>query len=94
MLALRDVPRDLRGADDIPVEVLDRGDRQGDVQTRTILSYAHCFIMIDAFTAPELLKNGGLLVDLIGWNQQRDRFADDFLRAVAENAFGATDSRS
>jgi len=45
--------------------------------------------MIDAFAAPDARENLRFLVEPLGWDQDGDRLADDFLGRIAEDALGS-----
>ena len=50
-----------------------------------IFSLPNGFKVFDALAAPDSLYDRFLLFLVIGWNQNRNRLADDFLGHVAKN---------
>ena len=45
--------------------------------------------MIDALSAPDSLEDAGLLIDMVGGNQDGNGLADCLRRGVAEHGLGA-----
>src|SRR5271155_1885710 len=83
------VASDFRCADDSSLSISDRRNGQGNINQLPILALPNGFIVFDALAAPDSLQDRLLLVLAIGWDQNRNRLADDFLRKVAENALRA-----
>ncbi len=88
LFALRDVARDLRGADDRPRGVPNRRDRQGNIDEPAIFRDPHRLEVVDMLTAAQAFQEAALLGVPLRWNQQRDRLANGFLSRVPEKALG------
>ena len=54
-----------------------------------MLSLPNGFIVFDALAASDSLDDRFFLFLVIGWNQNRNRLADDFLSQIAKNALRA-----
>src|SRR5208337_4881600 len=87
--AMGEVADDFGGTHDVTGVILDGGNRERDVEKTAVLMLAERFEMFDAFTAREALADGDFL-GLEAWGKEDgDGAADDFLGAIAEEAFGA-----
>jgi hypothetical protein len=87
--ALRYVASDFRCADDFSLSVPDRRNGQRNVDQTPMLALPNGFIVFDALAAPDSLNDPFFLLLVIGWDQNRNRLADDFLGQIAENALRA-----
>ena len=89
-LLLGDIPSDFGRADDPPLFVFDRRNRQGNIQFRPILAPAHRLVMLDPLARAHRAEDAILFAQALRRDQQRHRFADHFVGSVAEEAFGAS----
>src|SRR5262249_29618516 len=87
--ALGDIARRLRSADDIALLILDRRDRQRNLDEASVLAPADGFEVLDAFTPSDATEDFSLLILMIRRDEDGDRLADDLFRHVAEDPFGA-----
>ena len=87
-LAARDVARDLRCANNQSFRVLDRGDRERNVDEGAVLTAPHGLIVFDPFAATDAIENTKLLIRAIRWNQDGYRLADDLGDGIAVELFG------
>ncbi len=88
-LALGNVAGNFRRANGLACRVLDRGDRQRNIDWSSIFSDADRFLMVDAFTAAEAFENGRLFMPTFWRNQNRYMSSDDFLRQISKYPLGA-----
>lgn len=79
-----DVSGDLRGSHDAPGAILDRGDRQRDMDERSVFPSPERFIVIDTLAHADPLENPGFFVEPILRDQALHRLPDHFLVGVAE----------
>src|SRR5204863_4119141 len=84
LLALGDVARDLRGADNPARRVPDGRHGERDVEQAAILAAANGLVMVDALTAPNAVEYGGLLVVALGRYENGHGLANDLFALVAE----------
>ena len=83
-LAIGDVAKDVRGADDFAPGVPERRDRQGNIEALAIPGQANGLVVIDALAGSDPRQYRHFLVHTVGRNEERDRPPDDFPRAIAE----------
>src|SRR5262249_38690749 len=84
-----DVARDLRGADDPPLDVANRRDRERDVEQAAVLAPADGFEVVDALAASDARENFGLFIEPVGRDQDGDRLSDHLCSLIAEQTLGA-----
>ena len=84
LLALGDVARDLRCADDPARSVPDGRHGERDVEPAAILVAANGLVMVDALTAPDAVEYAGLLVVALGRYEDGHGLANDLIGFVAE----------
>ena len=77
--ALSYVANNFRCADDFALGVSERRNGQRNVNQTPMLALPNGFIMVDALAASDTLNDRIFLFLVIGWNQSRNRLADDFL---------------
>src|SRR5205807_80213 len=85
-LALGDVARDLRGADDAALRIANRRDRERDVDQPAILRAAHGLEVVHRLAAAHLGEHHVFLGAALFGNDECDVSANRFLGAVAEHA--------
>ena len=88
-LALGDVARDLRGADDAALRIANRRDRKRDVDQPAILRAAHGLEVVHRLAIAHLGEHHVFLGAALFGNDERDVPANRVLGAVAEHALGA-----
>jgi hypothetical protein len=86
--SFRDVADVLRRADDAAVRVLDRRNRQRNVQAAAVFRHAHGFVVLDPFSAAQPSQNVIFFRLALGGNQPTNRLSDDFLGGIPEHSFG------
>jgi len=87
-LAVGDVARDLRRADDLAARPADGRDRERDVDARPVLADADGLVVLDALAADEAREDGRLLVGVVFGDEDGDGPADDLVGRVAEDVLG------
>ena len=87
--AIRDVPGDLRRADDRARGVADRRDGQRDRDERAVLAPANGVEVVDALAAPDVRQDHVLFAKAIGRDQHGDRLTDRPRRPCTEQLFCA-----
>jgi hypothetical protein len=92
-LSLGDVARDFRRADDPAIGVLDRRNRERDVDQAAVLAPANGFVVIDALAAPDASENPALLGLAVRWNQDRDGLCRRLRRRNSRTTAPPLDSR-
>ena len=86
---LRDVTRNLGGADDISSSVFDGRNGEGHVDPTPIFSDPHRLVVINALAPIEPCKNLRFFIDSIRRNQHRDRLADGLRRTVTKRSLSS-----
>src|SRR5690348_16150024 len=86
-IALADVPRDLGCADDTPRAVAHGRDGERYADLLAAARDARRLIVLDALATSEPSDDLGLLAVQLARNERQNRFADDLLRGVPEEAF-------
>src|SRR6185295_11197147 len=74
---------------DLAVGVVDRRNRERDLNSPTVLSHPFGLEVIDAFAAADGGQNPGDLVGALDGNEAGDRLPEHLLGGVSEDAFGA-----
>jgi hypothetical protein len=87
--AVCNVVSDFRCADDFSLSVFDRRNGQRNVNEASVFALANGLIVLDALAAPDSLRDRFFFVLVIGWTQNRNRLADDFLGQITKNALRA-----
>ena len=87
-LLLRDVPRDLRGADDRPRGAADRRDGQRHLDGASLLRDPHRLEVLDPLAAADAVEDRRLLLLPLGGDQEADRPTDELGRRIAEEPLG------
>ena len=85
-LALRDVARDRRHADDVAGGADDRGDGRLDVEPPAVLVHAHCLERCQHLAAAHALVDLLEIATALGRSEQPDRAAEHLRGGVAEHA--------
>src|SRR6185312_9601480 len=88
LLPTRHVAGDLGDADDPPGVVLDRRDRQRDVDDDAVLAEPLRLVAGDPLAPADTLEDAGDLVALTGRHEQADVPADGLLGGIAEDPLG------
>ena len=89
-LLLGNVPRDLRGPDDVAVGIADRGDGQRDIDDAAVFRASLRLVMVHPFAAADSLEDPPHVLNAFRRHQQRDVLPDDLLGRVAEDSLGPT----
>src|SRR5262249_35800866 len=76
---LSDVTHNLGCSNHMAGCILDRGDREGNVDPFAILPYAHGLEVIDSFSPPNFAENHGFIRLQLWRDDQRDRTSDHLL---------------
>ena len=85
--ALRNVTRNLRRADNMPVLIIDGRNGQRNVERGAVLSAVYRLVANDAFAPADPFHNFQLFILAIRRDQDGDRFADNFSSRVAKEPF-------
>src|SRR5687768_2479187 len=83
------VAGDFRGPDNVASRTNDWRDRQRNVDKLAVFPHAHGFKMVDTLAGAESRQNRRLFVEMVLRNDDRDGEADNFLRGVTKDTFGA-----
>ena len=73
---------------DAAVRVPDGRHRERDVYERPVLAQAHRLVVLDALAGPDARQDEGLLVLVVGGDEDGHGLADDLVGRVAEDALG------
>ena len=84
----RDVARNRGCTDDLARLIMNRGNRNGDVQRPAVFGDAHGFKVLNALAAANSLENLRDFVRTILGREDRDRFTDHLFSRVAVNMLG------
>src|SRR5262249_51449351 len=79
LFALSNITRNFCSADDGSFSISHRGNGQRGIYQASVFAPANGFIMLDAITASDKPENCVLLVMMLRWDQDRDRFTDRVL---------------
>ncbi len=90
LLALGDVARDLRGADDAAGGIENRRHGDGNGKRRAVFPLAHGLEVIDALSAPDARQHLIFFALAIRGNEQPDRLADNLVRRVLKHPLRRT----
>ena len=85
----RDVARDLRGADHAAAAIVDRRDRERDVDAPAVLREPHGLEVTDALARAQPRQDHLLLARALRRNDHEDRLADRLVGGIAEQPLGA-----
>src|ERR1043166_357801 len=88
-LAVGDVARDLRRADDRAARPADGRDGERDVYEAAVLAHALRLVVLDALAGPQAREDGWLFVRVVVGDEDGDWLADDLFGGVAEDALRA-----
>jgi hypothetical protein len=89
LLALADIPGDLRCADDVARIVLDRRDRERNLDAPPVFATPLGLEVVDPLSRLEARDDLLFLGDAIWRDDERDVAADSLLRGIAEQPLGA-----
>jgi hypothetical protein len=89
LLALGDIPGDLRGTDNLAALSSDRRDGQRNGNLAALLVAPYRFVMLYLFAPCYLIEDNGHLVLATRCGQQKNRLSDDLLWPIPEDRFGS-----
>src|SRR6516165_1068218 len=89
VFSLGKIPRDFRCTYDSAFYILDRRDGERNRNKAAVLAPTNGFIVFDALSAPNSLKNYAFFTLPVWRNQNRDRFADRFFGRIAKHSLCA-----
>ena len=84
-LPVRDVPRDLRRADDRAFGVPNRRNGQRDVEKTSVLAHPHGLEMLDVFTPNDSREDVLLFTNPLRRYEHRNRLPDGLVRRVSKD---------
>src|ERR1700722_15742627 len=89
LLLRRDVADDLRGADYATAVVSYGRDREGNINSISILAEPYGLKVINPFACPYFCQNHTLVIEELRRNEDRNRSTDNLCRFISEDALGA-----
>src|SRR5579859_3385053 len=84
-LSFSDVSRNFRRTHNLTFGTSDWRGGQRKYDQVPVLALANRFIIFDALSPPDTFEDCKLFVLAVGWDQNRDRLANNFFRSVAED---------